>query len=273
MTANPDAAMRFHSLHRASTILLLANIWDAGGARLVENLGAPAIATTSAGVAWSHGYRDGNALPRDLLLQTVKSIARVTRAPLTVDIEAGYSDDAGEVETLITQLIDAGAAGINIEDGADPRELLCAKIAAAKRAASRSGVNLFVNARIDVYLKKLATPETRAAETASRAQQYRDAGADGVFAPGAVLPDEIREIAAATNLPLNLLAFPGLPPAAELFALGVKRLSAGSAIAETQWRNVATLASAFLGDGRSEPLSAASTPYGELNALFPALSG
>src|SRR5258706_6829354 len=143
---NPDLAMAFHDLHRGPAVLLLANAWDAGSARLIESVGARAIATTSAGVAVSHGYPDGDALPSALVIATTEAIARVVRVPLTVDIEGGYSEDPAAVGRLIGALIEAGAVGVNLEDGTRSPDLLCAKIAAARKAADDLGVALYINA-------------------------------------------------------------------------------------------------------------------------------
>ena len=126
-TRQADALQQFRRLHQDG-ILLLANAWDAGSARLIESLGAKAIATTSAGVAWAHGYPDGDALPFDLLVATTAEITRIVTVPLTVDSEGGYSDDPAAVGESIARLIGAGAAGINLEDGAGTPDLLCAKI-------------------------------------------------------------------------------------------------------------------------------------------------
>ncbi len=258
----------FRRLHAGPDLLVLANCWDAGSARLLESLGARAVATTSAGVAWAHGYPDGDALPVERLLATVRATTRVLTVPLTVDIEGGYSNDPAAVGGLAAALVDAGAVGVNLEDGGSPPELLAAKIARAKETATRRGVDLFVNARTDVYLRGLVPEADGVKETLSRASRYRDAGADGLFVPKLTDRDAIRAIASAAGLPLNVLAWPGLPPAAELAALGVRRLSAGSGIAQAAWARTATLAGAFLADGRSEPLSERIMPYGEINALF-----
>jgi 2-methylisocitrate lyase-like PEP mutase family enzyme len=147
----------FRILHRRPNLLILPNAWDAGSARLIESLGATAIATTSAGVAWSRGYPDGDALPIEQLLATAREIARVIRVPLTIDIEGGYSGDPAVVAQVVAGVIDAGAAGINIEDGAVLPDLLCAKIEAARQAASRTGVDLFINTRTDVYLRAFSS--------------------------------------------------------------------------------------------------------------------
>ena len=264
---NPDLATAFHALHRGPELLLLANAWDGGSARLIESLGARAIATTSAGVAWAHGYPDGDALPVPLVVATAHAIARVIRVPLTLDIEAGYSDDPEAVGRLAGQLIEAGVVGINLEDGSEPPDLLAAKIARIRRVATELGVDLFINARIDVYLRGLVAEPERPAEARARAARYRDAGASGIFVPGLVEPSAITAIAGAIELPLNVLAWPGLPPAAELARLGVRRLSAGSAIAQGALTHARALATAFLRDGERDATAGAIT-HRDMNALL-----
>lgn len=267
MSAQAPQAEHFHRLHHDG-LLLLANAWDAGSARLTESLGAKAIATTSAGVAWSHGYPDGDLLPVRRLVATVADIVRVIRVPLTVDVEGGYSEDPAAVAETVAGLIDVGAVGINLEDGGGDPELLCAKIEHIKRASARLGVALFVNTRTDVYLRGLAPPERRVEETLARAARYRAAGADGLFVPGLTEEAQVRAIAADAGLPLNLLARPALPPAAELERWGVRRLSAGSDISQSVFARTAALASGFLSDGDSRPLGAEVMAYSQLNALF-----
>jgi 2-methylisocitrate lyase-like PEP mutase family enzyme len=264
-----DLAATFRALHTGPDLLLLANVWDAGTARLVESLGAAALATTSAGVAWSHGYPDGDTLPAEQLVGTVAAITRVVRVPLTVDIEGGYSDDPAAVGDLVARVIDAGAVGINLEDGTGLPDLLARKIEMAKATAARLGADLFVNARADVYLRGLAAKEARVEEVLTRAARYRDAGTDGLFVPGLRAPDEIRAVASACGRPLNVMAYPGLPDAADLAALGVRRLSAGSGITQAVWGRTAALARAFLEDGRSAPLGDGAMAYADINRLFP----
>lgn len=265
MTAQANA---FHQLHHAPAPLVIANAWDAGSARLNEILGAKAVATTSAGVAWTLGYPDGDTVPTSLLVSLVKQITRVIRVPLSVDIEAGYSDDPAAVGAFVAQIIDAGAVGINIEDGANPPDLLCAKIAAAKAAGTQRGVNIFVNARTDVYLRGLAAPADRVEQTVLRAARYREAGADGVFVPGVVDREQIRELASRIELPLNVMARPELPPVAELAALGVRRLSAGSGISQVLWGQASVLMKSFLTNGQSDVLTKGAMGYGDINAMF-----
>jgi len=256
----------FGRLH-AEGLLILPNAWDAGSARLIESVGAKALATTSAGVAWSHGYADGNQLPVRLLLATVNEIARLIRVPLSVDLEGGYSDDPAAVGETVAAVIEAGAVGINIEDGPGDPDLLRAKIEQAKNAGVRRGVRLFVNARTDVYLRGVPT-ERRVEETLARAELYRTAGADGIFVPGLVDAAEIRAIVEASRVPLNVMALPKLPPAAELEALGVRRLSAGAGIAEVLFAKTASLAAAFLRTADSRALTKGAMSYPEINALM-----
>jgi 2-methylisocitrate lyase-like PEP mutase family enzyme len=267
MASQKNRAAAFRRLHKGPKILLLANCWDAGSARLIESLGARAVATTSAGVAWALGYPDGDALPLDLLVASVAGMTRVIKVPLTVDMEGGYGKTPKAVGAAVARIIGAGAIGMNIEDGSSSPDLLCRKIELVKRAAKRLGVDFFVNARTDVYLHELAPPPKRVAETLARAKRYREAGADGLFVPGATQPAEIRSITAAAGLPVNLLAWPGLAPAAELQKLGVRRLSAGSAISQAAAATALAKAKAFLRDGDSGPLREGAMTYGELNAL------
>jgi len=259
----------FRRLHDPGRLLILANAWDAAGARLIEECGAPAIATTSAGVAWAQGYPDGNALPPAVLAAAVAGIARAIRVPLTVDVEAGYSDDPAEVARVVRAVIDAGAVGINLEDGADAPDLLCAKIEATRAAAERAGVDLFVNVRTDVFLRGLVPAEQAVEATIERGRRYLAAGGDGLFVPYVVAAPDMRRLVDAIDPgPLNVMAVPGLPAAAELRALGVRRLSAGSALASAALGHVHRLAEGFLRDGRSEPLFEAPVAYGTMNALL-----
>ena len=204
MPPSSEAAARFRDLHRQG-LLRLANAWDAGTARLIEQRGAAAVATTSAGLAWAQGYADGDRLDPDVLLQAVSRIARVIRVPLTVDVEGGYSDDPDRVAALVLRVVHAGAAGINLEDGAGAPDLLAAKIRAIREACVAQGADVFINARADVYLRGLAAEERRVDETLARATVYRQAGADGLFVPGLVDVDAMRAIAAACGLPGNSL--------------------------------------------------------------------
>lgn len=267
MTALADT---FRQLHVPGRPLLLANAWDAGSARLIESCGAAAIATTSAGLAWARGYPDGNALPVRVLTTAVAEIARVVSVPLSVDAEGGYSDDPKAVGEAVRSIVDAGGIGINIEDGSSSPDLLVAKIEAARSAGASAGVNLFVNARTDVYLAVLVPGERAVEESIARASRYREAGADGIFVPAVTDPESIRTIATEAGLPLNVLVVPGLPPVATLAELGVARVSAGSGIAQVAAGVVQRVATEFLSGDSFDGLLERSVNYGQLNALFEA---
>jgi 2-methylisocitrate lyase-like PEP mutase family enzyme len=262
------AAARFRTLHQGPTPLLLPNAWDAGSARVIEASGARAIATTSAGLAWARGYPDGYAMPPRFLLATVAEIARVIQVPLSVDMEAGYADALPAIADNAEALARAGAVGINLEDGSSPPEVLCERIAATKRGAARAGVDLFVNARCDVFLKALTTPERALEESISRGLRYREAGADGFFLPAVVEPAAIRQVVASVPLPLNVLVRAGLPRVSELAALGVRRVSAGSGISSAVHGLTRRAVRQFLDTGTYDAMLDGAMPYGELNALF-----
>jgi 2-methylisocitrate lyase-like PEP mutase family enzyme len=260
-------AASFHALHRGPDLLVLANAWDAGSARLMESLGARAIATTSAGVAWSHGYPDGDSLPSALAIQTASEIVKAVRVPVSIDFESGYSDEPESVANLVGALLDAGVVAINIEDGSASPDQLCRKLEAIRRASSARGVDVFINARTDVYLRALAPPSERVTEASRRGTRYRDAGASGLFVPGIVEQAEIAAIARAVPLPLNVMAVAGLAPRTELAKAGVRRLSAGSAIAQAVWGRARSLATEFLRDGSGLATVEETMNYGALNGL------
>src|SRR6266446_2067035 len=148
----PNLAETFHSLHKQKDILVLPNAWDAGSAKVIEDAGAKAIATSSAGVAWALGFPDGDVLHPRMIADLTSRITDVIRIPLSVDFEGGYTKNPAKVAENLKPIIHAGAVGINIEDGEDSPELLAKKIEKARKAAERVGVNLFINARTDVYL-------------------------------------------------------------------------------------------------------------------------
>jgi 2-methylisocitrate lyase-like PEP mutase family enzyme len=258
-------ALDFHALHQEG-ILMLANCWDGASARIAEAAGSRALATSSAAVAWSHGYADGYKLPPELQLVTVRNIVRGTSLPLTVDVEDGYSDDPEVVAQFVAQVIAAGAVGINIEDGNKPPELLARKITAIRAAAGKAGVNLFINARCDVYLRGLAEPSARPAEMIRRAALYKAAGADGLFAAGASDEADIAAIVAAVGMPVNLLARTTLPSPVRLAELGVRRLSAGSAPAEAMAGLLSAYTQRFLATGDIHEEKA--IDYSSLNKLI-----
>jgi 2-methylisocitrate lyase-like PEP mutase family enzyme len=266
---NQAQADAFRALHAPGQLLILANAWDAGSARLIESSGASAIATSSAAVAWANGFPDGDALPPAMLVRTIESIVRAIRVPLSVDSEGGYDTDPERVGENIFSFVNAGAVGVNLEDGTSDPSLLCAKIEAAKRASRRAGVELFVNARVDVLLHQLVPRERALDEVLARATRYREAGCDGIFVPFLSDPAEIRAVVdAIAPLPLNVLAMRGLAPAGELRELGVRRLSAGASIARAAISATVQVARLFLSDGRSDDIYGRIEDVPDMNGLF-----
>ncbi|MBU1618696.1 MAG: isocitrate lyase/phosphoenolpyruvate mutase family protein [Gammaproteobacteria bacterium] len=218
----------FHQLHQQKEPLLLINIWDPASAVLAQQQGAKAIGTSSAALAWSLGYKDGEHLPVVELLAAVKRIQRVNKLPLSVDIETGYSKDPEQVAKLVVQLVASGVAGINLEDGNESPELLCAKIRSCREALA--GKELFINARTDIYLARLAEGQTAVELCMQRAALYQAAGADGLFIPCLTEPLAIQQLCQSIQIPINLMWLADLPDKTELAALGVKRLSYGPAL-------------------------------------------
>jgi 2-methylisocitrate lyase-like PEP mutase family enzyme len=257
-----DHAKTFAALHAGSKLLVLPNAWDAGSARIIEHAGAKAIATSSAAVAWAHGYADGQNFPFEALLASVREISKTVSIPVSADIEAAYANDAASAAETVARVMDAGAVGINIEDGNDAPELLAAKIANLRKASDA----LWINARIDTYLRNLVPAGTAYDETIRRAKLYREAGASSIFVPA--FPDNARiaQLVKDAVLPLNLLAWQGLPDGATLEAAGVRRLSAGSGLGKMVLNEAYRLTQQFLADGRSEPLLGGA--LGNINAMM-----
>lgn len=245
--------MDFRARHNSDNPLVLPNAWDAASARLVEKAGAEAIATTSAGVAWSLGVPDGNRLDPDEAIAALARIVRVVDVPVTADIESGYGDVARTVRNARA----AGAVGINIEDGAEPHP---ERIAEARAAG---GDALFINARIDTFLFSVGGVD----ETVARAQAYLDAGADGIFVPGVYDADVITTLVERIPAPLNIMAGPGAPTVAELGKLGVRRVSVGAGIAIAAYALTAAAATEILRFGTYDRTKADLT-HGDLNSAF-----
>ncbi|MFJ4516451.1 isocitrate lyase/phosphoenolpyruvate mutase family protein [Streptomyces sp. NPDC088816] len=268
MTSTQSAKARlFRSLHTSAAPLALANAWDVASARVVESAGASAIATTSAGVAWSLGSPDGDALGREQALGLISRVAAAVAVPVTADIEGGYGRDAAEVAETVTGVLAAGAVGVNIEDGTRAPAELATRLAAARRAADRAGTELFLNARVDTYLLGLGDPDTRLAETLARARRYVDAGADGVFVPGVTDTTTIAALAEGSGVPLNVMAGPGAPRVAELGALGVARVSLGPGVAQAAYAAARRAVRELLDTGGYDSLSGGLT-FPELNTLL-----
>lgn len=268
MTAYSD---QLRSLHVPGTPLLLANAWDVASARIVAAAGAAAIATTSAGVAWSLGYPDGDALDRDTALDLVRRVVAAVDLPVTADIEGGYAATAEGVAETIRAVLGTGAAGINFEDCRydEPSALLPIEEQTERITAIRetAGTDLFVNLRTDVYLRAVGDEGDRLDETLRRAAAYLEAGADGIFVPGVTDLPTVRELAKGIDAPLNILVGPGAPSVADLADAGVARISTGSSIAAAAYGLLDQAARDLLGPGTHEATTTA-LDYSRLNALL-----
>ena len=251
--AQADRAELFRSLHQEPEILVLPNAWDVASARLVERAGARAVATTSAGVAWSLGVPDGGHLGRQRAAEVIARIVDAVGVPVSADIEAGYGDDDGELTASVEAIVGVGAVGINLEDsGFDPLRPIADqahRIEVVRAVADRAGIHLFINARTDTYLGQAGAPEGRFDETVRRAEAYLAAGADGVFVPGVGDLELIARLTAAIAAPVNILVGPGSPTIDELAAVGVRRASAGSSIAQAVYGRTLRAATELLTTG------------------------
>jgi 2-methylisocitrate lyase-like PEP mutase family enzyme len=272
-----DHATSFRRLHQrdAGGILVLPNAWDAMSARLVEEAGAPAIATTSAGVSWCLGRPDGEGLTRDEMIESVRRIVAAVHVPVTADVEGGYGRGTpNDVAETVRRVIEAGAVGINLEDGMGRgRQVLretphqVERLAAAREAAVAEGVDLFINARVDVYLRQVGVEGERFGETVARARAYLAAGADGIFVLGVTDPATIRRLASTIEAPLNILAQPGAPTISELRDLGVARASLGPRIVQSVMAHIRRAVTEILDQGTYEALRGG-LPFPEANGLF-----
>jgi 2-methylisocitrate lyase-like PEP mutase family enzyme len=274
IAAQVAKASAFRALHHGSRILLLANAWDVASARILEEAGVSAIATTSAGVAFTLGYPDGQKISRREMLAVVARIAAKVNVPVTADVESGYGDRPEDAALTSEGVIKAGAVGMNLEDGAGgapPRladlSLQLEKILAVREMAQRLGVPLVLNARTDVYLAQVGAPETRYGETVRRLAAFRDAGADCLFAPGVRDVQVIQQLVRELKHPINILAGPGSPSVPELQKLGVARVSLGSSVMRATLGVVGRIAQELREAGTYHTLQDAPS-HTELNRLM-----
>ena len=252
----------FAALHQPHAPFVLPNCWDVASALLLQQAGFPAIGTTSLGVTAAAGLPDGAGEGRELTLTLAAALVPRLSVPLSVDIEGGYSDDPGEVATLVSRLADLGVAGVNLEDGrADGTLRPVQEHAAVVDAAASAGV--FVNARTDTYWLEVGAAESRLEETVSRLRVYAEAGAGGVFVPGPVDLPAVRSITEAVDLPLNVLWRPGVG-LDDLAAAGVARVSTGGAL----YRHALAAALDAAGVAREGGTAGPAVAYADLQALL-----
>jgi 2-methylisocitrate lyase-like PEP mutase family enzyme len=325
-TPQAQKASRLLELHHGHHPLVLINAWDAASAAMVEHCGLPAVATSSAALANALGFADGQHLPWAQMLETVAGICRAVKVPVTADIESGFAADTKALETSITQIIQAGAVGVNLEDvmpesaglrnsesqGVDPKNAdpknadlqqndtsvrhgsplfplpeQVARIQAARRAATAQGIHLVINARTDAYWQAGVEPSDALRYTLERGQAYLQAGADCIFIPGLRNPEHIRTViehwsagdrgareegshqeAGHHEVPVNILAGPGVPSIPELAKLGVKRVSYGSGPHRAAMGLLRRMADEARTSGTYKALTEGAVPYEEINGLM-----
>ena len=269
-------AETLRKLHHGPRILVLPNVWDVASARIVEELGYPAIATTSAGIAFARGYPDGEQISRDEMLDVVARIAAAVRVPVTADLEAGYGTKLEDMAETAKALVSTGAVGLNLEDVTGPNESdhveLGLQVQKIRKICEVSkavlGVPLVVNARTDVYLMPIGPEATRFERTVDRLRAYLQAGADCAFAPGITDGETIGKLVKAVNGPLNVLVSKGAPSPRDLEKLGVARASTGSGLMRAALGQARRAAKELAESGTYATLLDNPVPFPELTQLL-----
>ncbi len=271
MTSQAEKAELFLKLHHKGSSLLLPNAWDIASVKVFEQAGFPAIGTTSAGIAFANGYPDGQQISRDEMLAQIKRMVAAVDVPVSADIEAGYGPIPDDVAATIKGVIEAGAAGINLEDNNGlPNDLYGVEAQEHRIKAARhtAGAALVINARIDVFLHQVGPEANRLDETLFRAKAYLDAGADCIFVPGVVDRPTIETLVREIPAPLNIMAGPGAPSTPELFKLGVTRVSVGVAAMLATMGLVRDIANELRETGTYEQIARHPYGFGEASTLF-----
>ena len=275
MSTTQEKAETLRRLHAGPDILVLPNAWDVASAKVFEKAGFPVIATTSAGIAASLGYPDGERIPRQEMLQVVSRIVRAVSIPVTVDLEAGYAATPEEMRETTQQLLATGAVGMNLEDGLRNGSMPLVqtshhseKIRVVREVCRVAGVDLVINARTDIYLKCVGDSSNRFAHTVHRGNAYLKAGADCIFIPGVTHPDDISELTQEIHGPVNILAVTGTPSVRELQRLGVARVSFGSAPMRATLGLLERFACELREYGTFDNILNGATTYAKTQAMF-----
>lgn len=269
-----ERARRFHALHHEQKLFIIGSVWDAASAVIFEQEGFTALGTSSAGIAYAQGLPDGERAPLTDMIAAIARIARSVSIPVSADLESGYGASPAEVAETCRLALEAGAVGVNLEDARPGAATLtdlkrqCEIIRAVRLASDRCGIPLFINARTDAFWLSLWDAPRRLSESIARCRAYVDAGADGVFVPGALDPPTLSSLVRATAAPLNVLAMPGCPDIATLQALGVRRLSQGSGPARAMLGLAGRIARELLNQGRYTSFHQGSIGYAQANSLF-----
>lgn len=272
-TSQAEKAQILHSLHRPGEPVVFFNVWDAVSARIVEDLGSPAIATSSAAIAWLEGFADGEHISRDRMLAGIKRVTSAVRVPVTADLEGAYGFTVEDAAATARGAIDAGAVGLNFEDAGEPGSVLdldlqCERISAMVEMGQRLGVPLAVNARTDVFLARVGPDDAwRLHEAIARGKRFLEAGAACVFVPGVTGEQTIAALAKEIPGPVNVLASAASPPVPRLAELGVARVSVGGAAMAYALAQFRCAAERTLREGTFD-FAADRIAHMELNALF-----
>jgi len=254
-------------------MLVLPNAWDAGSARIFVEAGFTALATTSAGIAFSLGLPDGERISRDEMLAAVSRITRRMSVPITADMEAGYGLEPHACAETARRVIDAGAVGMNLEDRVEGKQLIefsvaVERVRAARKAADAAGVPIVLNARTDAFEAPELPRDRRLAEAVRRGNAFREAGADSVFVPFVGDRDTIEQLVHQIRAPVNILGTPNAPTLKELAALGVRRVTFGSAPMRATLGLVRRMAKEWKEKGTYGTLEAYGIPFADLQKLF-----
>jgi len=278
MPTQSEKAEAFRALHRRDHLLVLPNAWDVPSARLFEDVGFPAVATSSAGLMVSRGYPDGEEMPRRELVATIGRIAGTLQIPLSADVVSGYGRSVEATVATVRMVLAAGAVGINIEDKAPSGQRLLGdalqvrKVKAIRQLGESMGVPVVINARTDALRVGTGSEEERFREAVRRATEYRDAGADCVYPMGLTEADSIAKFVGELRCPVNVMVRKGLPSVPELERLGVKRVSFGPSASYAAMGLLRRASLEVLSQGTFTTLLDGAISFDELNRLAVARS-
>ena len=271
-----ERAAQFRRFHHGAPLLVLPNVWDAASARIVEQAGFRAIATTSSGVAAALGYSDGQHISRDMLIEAIARITRVVECPVTADIEAGYGNSIEEVLQTVKAVITTGVVGINIEDSLKQQEKALADVSyqvelikALRELATSMDMPLVLNARVDVFLLAIGEPESRFEHALQRANAYLQAGADCIYPIGILDRNMIANLVKDIDGPINILGGPPAPTLPELAQLGVARVSLAGGLMRSVLGQLRTIAQELREHGTYASMNTEALSSSEFRSLFP----
>ena len=275
-TVQKERAAQFRRFHHEAPLLVLPNVWDAASARIIEQAGFRAIATTSSGVAAALGYSDGQHISRDMLIEALARITRVVECPVTADIEAGYGNSIVEVLQTVKAVITTGVVGINIEDSLKQQEKALVDVSyqvellkALRELATSMDVPFVINARVDVFLLAIGEPESRFEHAVQRANAYLQAGADCIYPIGRLDHTTIANLVKAINGPINILGGPPAPTLPGLAQLGVARVSLAGGLMRSVLGHLRTIAQVLREHGTYASMNTEALSSSEFRSLFP----